>query len=105
MSAGLQGRRGRFGAGGSAVGVPAGRDSSQDEQGACALLGTQLSALLGERPVTHREAQGHESDTFMGHFPRGVTYQVRALGTPWELRVLGVPQGGSASLPSSQHPQ
>ncbi|XP_064897230.1 macrophage-capping protein isoform X2 [Columba livia] len=52
-----------------------GRDSSQDEQGACALLGTQLSALLGERPVTHREAQGHESDTFMGHFPRGVTYQ------------------------------
>ncbi|NXW92152.1 CAPG protein, partial [Alopecoenas beccarii] len=52
-----------------------GRDSSRDEQGACALLGTQLSALLGERPVTHREAQGHESDTFMGHFPRGVTYQ------------------------------
>ncbi|KAM6235154.1 macrophage-capping protein isoform 1-T3 [Porphyrio hochstetteri] len=52
-----------------------GRDSSQDEQGACALLSTQLNALLGERPVTHREAQGNESDVFMEYFPRGVTYQ------------------------------
>ncbi|NXT21962.1 CAPG protein, partial [Syrrhaptes paradoxus] len=52
-----------------------GRDSSRDEQGACALLGTQLNALLGERPVTHREVQGHESDGFMGYFPRGVTYR------------------------------
>ncbi|XP_075300807.1 macrophage-capping protein [Opisthocomus hoazin] len=52
-----------------------GRDSSQDEQGACALLSTQLNALLGERPVTHREVQGNESDVFMEYFPRGVTYQ------------------------------
>ncbi|NXF55075.1 CAPG protein, partial [Oceanites oceanicus] len=52
-----------------------GRDSSRDEQGACALLSTQLNALLGERPVTHREVQGNESDVFMGYFPRGVTYQ------------------------------
>ncbi|KAF1419078.1 Macrophage-capping protein, partial [Spheniscus humboldti] len=52
-----------------------GRDSSQDEQGACALLSTQLNTLLGERPVTHREVQGNESDVFMEYFPRGVTYQ------------------------------
>ncbi|NXT79221.1 CAPG protein, partial [Zapornia atra] len=52
-----------------------GRDSSQDEQGACALLSTQLNALLGERPVTHRELQGNESDVFMEHFPHGLTYQ------------------------------
>ncbi|XP_074708395.1 macrophage-capping protein [Strix uralensis] len=52
-----------------------GRDSSRDEQGACALLATQLNALLGERPVTHREVQGNESDVFMEYFPRGVTYQ------------------------------
>ncbi|KAM6331315.1 macrophage-capping protein [Alca torda] len=52
-----------------------GRDSSRDEQGACALLSTQLNALLGERPVTHREVQGNESDVFMEYFPRGITYQ------------------------------
>ncbi|XP_009881760.1 PREDICTED: macrophage-capping protein [Charadrius vociferus] len=52
-----------------------GRDSSRDEQGACALLSTQLNTLLGERPVTHREVQGNESDVFMEYFPRGVTYQ------------------------------
>ncbi|XP_072702360.1 macrophage-capping protein isoform X2 [Ciconia boyciana] len=52
-----------------------GRDSSRDEQGACALLSTQLNVLLGERPVTHREVQGNESDVFMEYFPRGVTYQ------------------------------
>ncbi|XP_050165984.1 macrophage-capping protein [Myiozetetes cayanensis] len=52
-----------------------GRDSSQDERGACALLSTQLSSLLGERPVTHREVQGNESDLFMEYFPHGLTYQ------------------------------
>ncbi|NXP67413.1 CAPG protein, partial [Chloropsis cyanopogon] len=52
-----------------------GRDSSQDERGACALLATQLGSLLGERPVTHREVQGNESDLFMDYFPRGLTYQ------------------------------
>ncbi|NWU93304.1 CAPG protein, partial [Upupa epops] len=59
----------------SAVAVAAGRDSSQDERGACALLSTQLSAVLPDRPVTHREVQGNESDAFMEYFPHGVTYQ------------------------------
>ncbi|NXA91022.1 CAPG protein, partial [Melanocharis versteri] len=65
-----------------------GRDSSQDERGACALLSTQLSSLLGERPVTHREVQGNESDLFMDYFPRGLTYQ----------------EGGVASAFKSTHP-
>ncbi|XP_068776718.1 macrophage-capping protein isoform X2 [Struthio camelus] len=52
-----------------------GRDSSRDEQGACALLSTQLNALLDERPVQYREVQGNESDVFMEYFPRGVKYQ------------------------------
>ncbi|NWX55915.1 CAPG protein, partial [Promerops cafer] len=52
-----------------------GRDSSQDERGACALLSAQLGSLLGERPVTHRELQGYESDLFVDYFPRGLTYQ------------------------------
>lgn len=68
--------------------APAGRDSSQDERGACALLSTQLSSLLGERPVTHREVQGNESDLFMDYFPRGLTYQV--WGSPGVLGVLPV---------------
>ncbi|NWW77337.1 CAPG protein, partial [Climacteris rufus] len=52
-----------------------GWDPSQDEQGACALLSTQLSSLLGEGPVTHREVQGNESNLFMEYFPCGLTYQ------------------------------
>ncbi|NXY53621.1 CAPG protein, partial [Callaeas wilsoni] len=65
-----------------------GRDSSQDERGACALLSTQLSLLLGERPVTHREVQGNESDLFMDYFPHGLTYQ----------------EGGMASAFKRTHP-
>lgn len=80
--------------------APAGRDSSQDERGACALLSTQLSSLLGERPVTHREVQGNESDLFMDYFPRGLTYQV--WGSPG---VLGVLPQYSAFRPGSQHPR
>ncbi|XP_055552285.1 LOW QUALITY PROTEIN: macrophage-capping protein [Falco cherrug] len=52
-----------------------GRDSSRDEQGACALLSTQLNALLGERPRRTARVQGNESDVFMEYFPRGITYQ------------------------------
>lgn len=70
--------------------MPTGRDSSQDEQGACALLSTQLNVLLGERPVTHREVQGNESDLFMQYFPHGVTYQV-PLCTPTVLPPLSIP--------------
>lgn len=78
------GRRGGGGCGGPAElsSSTAGQEASQDERGGCALLSTQLNALLGERPVTHREAQGHESDEFMGYFPRGITYQVWGWASP-----------------------
>nr|XP_009680578.1 PREDICTED: macrophage-capping protein [Struthio camelus australis] len=60
-----------------------GRDSSRDEQGACALLSTQLNALLDERPVQYREVQGNESDVFMEYFPRGVKYQPGGVDSPF----------------------
>lgn len=90
-----------MGPGGSALAAATGRDSSRDEQGACALLSTQLNTLLGERPVTHREVQGNESDVFMEYFPRGVTYQVWVLGVP--DRCLGCSRC-SASQMGAQHP-
>ncbi|KFP32454.1 Macrophage-capping protein, partial [Colius striatus] len=71
-----------------------GQDSSRDEQGACALLSTQLNALLGERPVTHREVQGNESDLFMEYFPRGVTYQDGGVGSAFRC-----PQPSSSPVP------
>ncbi|KAL1768290.1 macrophage-capping protein [Sigmodon hispidus] len=52
-----------------------GQQSSQDEQGACAVLAVHLNLLLGERPVQHREVQGNESDLFMSYFPHGLKYQ------------------------------
>lgn len=92
--------------------LAAGREASQDEQGACALLCTQLNAALGERPVTHREVQGNESDEFMEYFPRGVTYQVRGLGTPrvpggcWasHMGAWATPVGVWASQTGAAHP-
>lgn len=55
--------------------APTGRDSSQDERGACALLSTQMSSLLGKHTVTHHEVQGNESNLFMEYFPCGLTYE------------------------------
>jgi len=31
-----------------------------------------LDTILNDRPVQHREVQGHESDLFMSHFPKGI---------------------------------
>ncbi|XP_052449656.1 macrophage-capping protein-like isoform X2 [Carassius gibelio] len=52
-----------------------GEESSRDEQGACAMLATQLDSFLGGDPVQHREVQGYESPEFMGLFPKGVSYK------------------------------
>ncbi|XP_043939974.1 macrophage-capping protein isoform X2 [Protopterus annectens] len=52
-----------------------GEKSSKDEQGAGALLATQLDDFLGGRPVQHRETQGNESELFMSYFPKGVKYK------------------------------
>ncbi|NXC01435.1 CAPG protein, partial [Orthonyx spaldingii] len=73
-----------------------GRDCSQDERGACALLSTQLSSLLGERPVTHREVQGNESDLFMEYFPRGLTYQEGGVASAFKR---GRPDPGAGPAP------
>ncbi|CAM9757635.1 unnamed protein product [Bubo scandiacus] len=75
-----------------------GRDSSRDEQGACALLATQLNALLGERPVTHREVQGNESDVFMEYFPRGVTYQEGGVDSAFKSTRPGAGTGPVSKL-------
>ncbi|NXA43702.1 CAPG protein, partial [Eudromia elegans] len=75
-----------------------GRDSSRDERGACALLSTQLSALLGERPVQHREVQGNESDTFMGYFPRGVQYQEGGVASAFRTVEPGAAAGPGRRL-------
>lgn len=75
-----------------------GRDSSQDERGACALLSTQLSSLLGERPVTHREVQGNESDLFMDYFPRGLTYQEGGVASAFKRTQPGPGPGPAPKL-------
>ncbi|XP_056602586.1 capping protein (actin filament), gelsolin-like a [Triplophysa dalaica] len=52
-----------------------GEKSSRDEQGACAMLATQLDSFLGGEPVQHRQVQGYESPEFMALFPKGVSYK------------------------------
>ncbi|KAM7028551.1 LOW QUALITY PROTEIN: macrophage-capping protein [Acridotheres tristis] len=64
-----------------------GWDSPQDKRGACALLSTQLSSLLGER-VTHREVQGNKSDLCMDCFPHGLTYRTLVVGCGARSNVL-----------------
>ncbi|NXY25778.1 CAPG protein, partial [Atrichornis clamosus] len=75
-----------------------GQNSSQDEWGACALLSTQLSSLLGERPVTHREVQGNESDLFMEYFPRGLTYQEGGVASAFKRSHSGPGPGPAPKL-------
>uniref|UniRef100_A0AAY4EFP0 Macrophage-capping protein n=2 Tax=Denticeps clupeoides TaxID=299321 RepID=A0AAY4EFP0_9TELE len=52
-----------------------GEKSSWDEQGACAMLATQLDHFLGGDPVQHRQVQGYETPEFMALFPNGVSYK------------------------------
>ncbi|XP_030134155.3 villin-1 [Taeniopygia guttata] len=52
-----------------------GKESSQDEQGAAAIYTTQMDDHLGSVAVQHREAQGHESDTFRAYFKQGLVYK------------------------------
>ncbi|KAG9472409.1 hypothetical protein GDO78_019709 [Eleutherodactylus coqui] len=52
-----------------------GNNSSTDEQGAAAIYTTQMDTHLGGIAVQHREAQGHESDTFKGYFKQGIVYK------------------------------
>ncbi|NXX48497.1 VILI protein, partial [Tricholaema leucomelas] len=52
-----------------------GKESSQDEQGAAAIYTTQMDDHLGTVAVQHREAQGHESETFRAYFKQGLIYK------------------------------
>ncbi|KGL77756.1 Villin-1 [Tinamus guttatus] len=52
-----------------------GQESSQDEQGAAAIYTTQMDDYLGTVAVQHREAQGHESETFRAYFKQGLIYK------------------------------
>ncbi|NWU60833.1 VILI protein, partial [Pterocles burchelli] len=52
-----------------------GKESSQDEQGAAAIYVTLMDDHLGSVAVQHREAQGHESETFRAYFKQGLIYK------------------------------
>ncbi|KAJ3611630.1 hypothetical protein NHX12_021645, partial [Muraenolepis orangiensis] len=49
-----------------------GGSSSQDEQGAAAILVSQLDETLGGSPIQHREVQGSESPKFRSYFKNGI---------------------------------
>jgi len=49
-----------------------GKNSTQDEYGTAAYKTVELDTLLDDKPVQHREVQGHESSLFKSYFPKGI---------------------------------
>jgi len=45
-----------------------GKYSTQDEYGTAAYKTVELDTLLDDKPIQHREVQGHESELFKGYF-------------------------------------
>lgn len=52
-----------------------GRETSQDEAGAAAIMTVHLDEQLGGAPVQYREVQEHESQNFLSHFKNGIRYE------------------------------
>lgn len=46
-----------------------GKYSTQDEYGTAAYKTVELDTLLDDKPIQHREVQGHESAKFKSYFP------------------------------------
>jgi gelsolin len=49
-----------------------GSTSSQDEYGTAAYKTVELDTYLDDKPIQHREVQGHESAMFLSYFPKGI---------------------------------
>jgi gelsolin len=49
-----------------------GAHSTQDEYGTAAYKTVELDTYLDDKPVQHRECEGHESELFLSYFPRGI---------------------------------